>query len=47
MTSEGRSITRASDTLLAREKPMDQEALEILKMVSEGRITPEQGAQLL
>ena len=26
---------------------MDQEALEILKMVSEGRITPEQGAQLL
>jgi hypothetical protein len=26
---------------------MDQEALEILKMVSEGRITAEQGAQLL
>jgi len=47
MTNEGRSITRTSDTLLAREKPMDQEALEILKMVSEGRITPEQGAQLL
>jgi len=47
MTTEGRSLARTSDTLLAREKPMDQEALEILKMVSEGRISPDQGAQLL
>jgi hypothetical protein len=47
MTPEGRSLARTGDTSLARERPMDQEALEILKMVSEGRISPEQGAQLL